>query len=323
MKVSLGIRATGAISPGGNKIEALLDPSSWKRSDRTRLLPNTPPTSVMSVEPVLLNDWRRESRFRRATPLSLFLAESIAPTMNQVEDRSRLGLIVITFTGSITYSRKFYQEIVEQSPRAASPMMFPETVFNSPASHAASYFKIGGPVYSLLGDESAWISGLETAALWLQLKKADQVLVVAAYEMDDMSIEAYHAAGWIRKGLIPSEGAGALLLQTPDDHTTFQISSLQQGFLHRTRSDFNTHRKALLENSNIHLHPLSWNPWTQSRQSTSTPHAFCATAAWQTICALQKEKDVTIPILGCNHQSGLIQLKVNQKNIKLSNFESL
>lgn len=306
MNVSLGIRAYGVISPGGKGAEALLNPHLWKTTSRPRLGHRPQSTVTMPVDPRLLNDWRQKPRFRRSTPLSLFLAESIASTLDPIPDPSRLGLIVITFTGSITYSRKFYQEIVEQGPRSASPMLFPETVFNSPASHVASYFNIGGPVYSLLGDERAWISGLETAALWLQLKRADQVLVAAAYEMDDMSIEAYHAAGWIRKGLIPTEGAGTLLLQSPNTDTPYQIHSLQQSFLHRTRPEFEKHQETLLKNSAPEN--ISWNPWTFSRKSTPVPHAFCASAAWQTIRAIGSNKTVSIPILGCNHQSGLIQI---------------
>src|SRR3712207_7831863 len=37
--------------------------------------------------------------------------------------------------GGVIYTKRFYHEVVESGAEAASPLLFPETVFNAPASH--------------------------------------------------------------------------------------------------------------------------------------------------------------------------------------------
>ena len=46
-------------------------------------------------------------------------------------------------TASIRYSERFFGEVLE-NPATASPMLFPETVMNAPASHMAAYLGCTG-----------------------------------------------------------------------------------------------------------------------------------------------------------------------------------
>ena len=312
MKTALPILSYGVVSAAGNSLSALDPEAQWSKTELPRLLENHGTTSIAKVDLSSLDHWKKEPRFRRASPLSYFLVEAVSQTLTPISNRDKTGLIVILFTGSITYSRRFYQEIVQQGTRVASPMIFPETVFNSPTSHVVSQLKIGGPVYSLLGDETAWIAGLETAALWLQLGKAENVVVVAGYEIDAMSIEAYHAAGWIKKGLLPAEGAGAILLGQPAESTRPQIVELEQGYLYRTRQEFRK-QKQMIENEfkQNELLPPPWNPWTAQKNSPPTHHGFPLSAAWKTIEAarsLSHQRKI-LPLYGCNHQAGIIGLR--------------
>ncbi|MES2308723.1 MAG: hypothetical protein V4507_07675 [Verrucomicrobiota bacterium] len=309
MKAPLSILSSGVVSAGGNSTDALLYPENWPQTPLPRLINNTLSTSVAPVDLSTLSRWKKEPRFRRSTPLSLFLMEATAQAIQPLSSLDQVGLIVVTFTGSITYSRRFYQEIVEGGARAASPMMFPETVFNSPASHIAAQLQLGGPIYSLMGDESAWIAGLETASLWIQLKQARSVVVVAGYEIDAMSIEAYHAAGWIRKGLISTEGAGALLVGESTATSNAKIDYLDQGYLYRTREEFRKEKQRLekkMEGREILQAP--WNPWTITTKTPSTPHCFGVSAAWKTILQAKSlsKTPSALPIYGCNHQAGWI-----------------
>lgn len=311
MNLSLDLSAYGVVSPGGHTLAALEQKSSWPTHPLPRLIQKKQPTAVHQVDLPSLSHWQKQPRLRRATPLTYFLVEAVAQCLKGIENRERLGLIVVHFTGTITYSRRFYQEIVEQSPRMASPMMFPETVFNSPASHVVTQHKIGGPVYSLLGDETAWLSALETAALWLQLDKADGVIVAAGYEIDAMSVEAYHAASWIRKGMIPTEGAAALLLRKSTPLSSRMILEANQGFLYRTKNDFSIANREIEQQIGKPLpQPLPlWNPWTSSRTSPPTPHGFALSAGWETIRSLHRSGEQLLPILGANHQGGFLRLQ--------------
>ena len=81
-------------------------------------------------------------RLRRASPMSALRRRRRArsPRRRRRSLRSgemRLGIVTCTLTGGISYSRRFYEEVM-QDPATASPIIFPETVFNSCASHLAA-----------------------------------------------------------------------------------------------------------------------------------------------------------------------------------------
>lgn len=159
--------------------------------------------------------WKKEPRLRRASPISRFMVQSVAAAMEGAAPGRRRGLIGVFFTGALAYSRKFYEGCLRQGRRLASPALFPETVYNSPLSHVAAIMGFDGPSYSLVGDESAWAGACATAELWISLGTVDEVVVVAAEELDPVSIEGIRAAGWLRHGYLPAEGASAIRLGPP------------------------------------------------------------------------------------------------------------
>jgi 3-oxoacyl-(acyl-carrier-protein) synthase len=103
-----------------------------------------------------------------------------APNINL----SRTGVVASFFLGCIDYSIRFYRQLDKDGRRFASPVLFPETVFNSPISHVVSTLGIGGPVYSQIGDKSSWATALRTAQCWLKNNTADHVLVIAGEDFD-------------------------------------------------------------------------------------------------------------------------------------------
>ena len=105
--------------------------------------------------------------------------------------------------------------------KSASPALFPETVFNSPASHVASVLGLNGAAYALVGDETAWVAALQTASVWLRQERVEQVLVMGAEEFDPVVLDAYRSARWLRRqngatGFLTSEGAGRTLVRRAD-----------------------------------------------------------------------------------------------------------
>ena len=67
---------------------------------------------------------------------------------------ARLAVIFAVASGSVVYTRRFYEQVTKQGAKAASPMLFPETVYNAPASHLAALLGIDGATYTLVGDNS-------------------------------------------------------------------------------------------------------------------------------------------------------------------------
>ena len=45
-------------------------------------------------------------------------------------------------SGGVNYTRRFYHEIVTLGARGASPLLFPETVYNAAASHLAALLNV-------------------------------------------------------------------------------------------------------------------------------------------------------------------------------------
>jgi hypothetical protein len=111
-------------------------------------------------------------------------------------------------TGGVQYSQRFYEEVL-RDPATASPLLFPETVFNATASHLAVLLGKAPLTSTFLGDPGGYLQGLAVAADWLLSKRIDGCLVVGAEETNWLLADVlwhfdHHA--------ILSGGAGALYL---------------------------------------------------------------------------------------------------------------
>lgn len=175
---------------------------------------SNPALAVRRVpSPVPRPAWSGHARLRRASPISHYAVgaalEALGSRVEVVQAGGmRLGLVVCVTTGCVTYSQRFYQEVLE-APPTASPLLFPETVLNAPASHIAAYLGVRGLVTTLAGDQGAFLQGLAMAADWLADDRVDGAVVVAAHELHWLVAEALALFGLN----VPStEGAGALYL---------------------------------------------------------------------------------------------------------------
>jgi 3-oxoacyl-(acyl-carrier-protein) synthase len=93
------------------------------------------------------------------------------------EEWKKIGVIVCVFSGCINYSRRFYTETLND-PATASPVVFPETVFNAPASHIAAYLGTNAINYTLVGDTGTFLAAMALGAGWLNEGRVAQCLVV-------------------------------------------------------------------------------------------------------------------------------------------------
>jgi hypothetical protein len=121
----------------------------------------------------------------------------------------RLGIIYCALSGCVVYSRRFYDEVLKD-PSTASPLVFPETVYNSAASHLGALLGTTGINYTLVGDPGTFLQGVALAADWLLDNRVDGCLVIGAEEMDWLTAGAIHL---FEHKTIFADGAGALYLR--------------------------------------------------------------------------------------------------------------
>ena len=121
----------------------------------------------------------------------------------------RIGIVMSFMNGCVNYSNRFFGEVLDD-PTLASPMIFPETVFNAPASHIATYLECDGPVYTLIGDTATWFSAFRVAEDWIAAGLVDGCLVVSAEEADWLTLEAL---ALYSRDFTATEGAAAVYLE--------------------------------------------------------------------------------------------------------------
>ncbi len=235
MKVDtqMEILAAGAVSPGGLGPEPLCTDQPWPVEEVA--FPYTEGQSMTCARIGAEVPMPRHRRLRRTGRISRYM---VAATENAIErlgaplNTQRMGMVCALSLGGIEYCHRFFQQVVKEGQHYASPILFPDTVFNSPASHLAACLEFDGPSYSLIGDESAWVQAMLTAHTWLSIGTVDQVLLVAATELEPLIFEGLTTMGWWRHAkpkFRPTEGAVAMVLQRGNGTGT-HIETLQLGF---------------------------------------------------------------------------------------------
>jgi 3-oxoacyl-(acyl-carrier-protein) synthase len=170
------------------------------------------------------------ARLRRTSPIAQFAVASALEALGQREpgSTSKVGIIVCVLSGCVNYSRRFYDETLKD-PGTASPLVFPETVFNAPASHISAFLGSTAVNYTLVGDAGTFLQGLATGANWLLEGKVSECLVVGTEEIDWLTAEALHL---FDRTKVLSEGAGAILLRNGDDDTGVALDAITDEFLY-------------------------------------------------------------------------------------------
>jgi hypothetical protein len=213
------VHGVGAVSPAGWGAPALrsavernepipvqsLSRPGWEQALGVRPIPPPPMRPAFLAHP----------RLRRAGAISQYAIaaalEALGGDVVRVQTGAlRLGIVLCVITGSVSYSRRFFEEVL-RDPATASPLVFPETVFNAPASHLAAYLSSSGRNYTLVGDSGVYLQGLALAADWLLHDHADGCVVVGAEEMDWILADALNL---FQRQAVHSAGAGALYLRS-------------------------------------------------------------------------------------------------------------
>ena len=186
----------------------------------------------------------KHPRLRRASDVTKFAVTAAHEAMGAeraAKIRSRelnIGVIVSFMNGCVNYTNRFFGEVLED-PSFASPILFPETVFNAPASHLATFLGCDGPVYTLIGDSATWFSAFGIAEEWISGGLVDGCLIVCAEEIDWLTLEALDLYG---RNLIATEGAAAIYVEA--NPSAIAIANLNGPFCY---TDAHERRTAIRE----------------------------------------------------------------------------
>ncbi len=222
MSFTPAITGIGAVTPAGWGHEALLRALVGREMPDVGFLERTRGDSVVKTPvrrvPSANGQIPKSARLRRVSPIAKFAAAAAVEALGaerleaSLAGRLRVGVIFSLSNGCVNFSSRFFAEALAE-PALASPILFPETVFNAPSSHISAMIGSHAPNDTLLGDASAFFTGLELAIEWLERGDADGCLVIAAEELDWLSAEALRLYSG---NFIPSEAAAAIYLEPAD-----------------------------------------------------------------------------------------------------------
>lgn len=315
------IQGLGAVSPAGWGVPPLAHAIAHRPSLPITTVPGPTPNRTYALRKVPAPPSRpaflSQPRLRRSSVISHFTLAAALEALGSASTSpaSRVGIVFCTMTGSVIYSRRFYEEVLRE-PATASPLLFPETVYNAPASHLAAVLGTTGRVHSEVGDATCFLKGLQTASLWLEIQAVDRCLVIAAEEGDWLSADGY---SYLSRRGTASEGAGALLLARDDGspclaHLTHLTNPISYGPRLSPQQAATAMRQALAsipkpvppESTLLvdasgatprldRAERVAWNDWRGPRVSPKSTlgEAWAAGAAWQCVAAIQALSQTT------------------------------
>jgi 3-oxoacyl-(acyl-carrier-protein) synthase len=328
------VRGLGAVSPAGwgvPDLRAALDkeevlpakPLSWPGWDKPLLAREVP---APSPRPVFF----AHPRLRRASSITLHAAGAALEALESAgaagaAQPARLGLVMCALAGCVQYSHRFFHETLND-PATASPLLFPETVFNAPASHLAALLERPPLTCTLLGDPATFLEGLALAADWLLEGRVEGCLVVGAEETNwllaDVLWHFDHRA-------VLAGGAGAIYLsRSPGESVGVELSLITDAQAYSTRRSraqaAQQMRRALPADAPGELlcdstqgrpradaaEQAAWRDWTGERLSPKTilGEGLMAAGAWQCVAAcdalVQKRfRAANVSIVGVNQKA--------------------
>lgn len=324
----------GAVSPAGWGVEALRQAIASESVVASRELkqPGNPfQLSIRQVPPSREKpSFLAHPRFRRASPIAQFAIasalEAVGSDLDAIRSGDiRLGVLFSAMSGCVNYSRRFYEETL-RDPSTASPLVFPETVFNAPASHIAAFFNSTAISYTMVGDPGTFLQCVVIAADWLTENRVDACLVIGAEESDWLTGSAYQL--FVRR-MILSDGAGALYLKRAargepavalkavTQPEIFSPSKPPSLAMQRVRTALPASEPALFLCDGRQGIPAldepeekAWSDWSSLRVSPKRflGEALAASAAWQCIETIHRLRETPhrggiVSVAGCNQQA--------------------
>ncbi len=229
--MEIHVTGIGSVSPYGT-IEGVITPraiepraiTAWTTSGAQR---------AYLVEPFRPTDVVPGLKTRRLDRLSVWslVAASLAVRdsgldwngVDQCFERSRFAVVFGTGLGCLELTEAFFRSASEHGWSQTDPILFPETLGNAPAGHIARHLGVRGPNLTVSSKGSAGECALGQAVSLLRNGQAETALVLAGDALTQGSYEWYEAAGLVARGLAPSEGVAAFLLQQGEAPKSYAV----------------------------------------------------------------------------------------------------
>jgi 3-oxoacyl-[acyl-carrier-protein] synthase II len=171
------------------------------------------------------------SRAARLTAAAIEDLVSGSPASAGGLDLDRCGLVVGTAHGHLESKTRFHDEACQGGVTLVSPIVFPNTIINSLAGHAAILFGLRGPNSTVTSGCLSGLDALLRARSLLRAGRAEKLVVAACDEVSTPLLEGLRAAGEISSadpagpsasvpfgagsgGIYPGEAAAAVLLES-------------------------------------------------------------------------------------------------------------
>lgn len=323
------VQGIGAVSPAGWGVPALRQAlvEGNRVSLRELPCPGRGPLRAQGVPPPPARPaFAAHARLRRTSPIGQYAVGAALEALGAETEAQRgtLGIVYCAMSGCVNFSRRFYDETLKD-PSTASPVIFPETVFNAPASHLGALLGTGAINYTLVGDSGTFLQGLALAADWLLSGRVDGCLVIGAEELDWLVAKAFGL--FDPEGLV-SEGAAALYLRRDLAANAVELQGITEPHLFFNKQErAEAAKKARGESGEGDRHSLlcdgiqginrldldehaAWRDWPGTRLSPKLVcgEAFVAAAAWQCVAAVDalsrgNFSSATVSVVGCNQHA--------------------
>ncbi|EEF61266.1 beta-ketoacyl synthase N-terminal-like domain-containing protein [Pedosphaera parvula] len=328
------IAGCGAVSPAGWSVQQLCDAIHAAAPIPVKPLTRPGWPNPLTVRQVVSADpkpsFMGHARLRRTSPITQYVVsaalEALGDDLALVRNGTlRLGIVLCVMSGCVNYTRRFFDETVKD-PSTASPLIFPETVFNAPSSHIATLLGTKSMNYSIVGDPGTFLQGLALGAQWLAQGNVDGCLVLAGEECDWLTSDAFRH---FSRKIILSDGAGAIYLKAGvPGNSSVELRSITDSHLfsrdHRRDQAIQRVAEQLPPCSPDHLlcdglqgvpridapEIAAWKSWNGARVSPKSilGEGLMAAASWQCIHAIQALRmdlypAASVSVLGCNQQA--------------------
>ncbi|HKQ38224.1 MAG TPA: hypothetical protein VJ063_09115 [Verrucomicrobiae bacterium] len=320
---TVAVGGIGVVSPAGWGLKALRQTLASGTPCAVQQLPRPGLNKPLNIRPVPPPAERpacfQHPRLRRASAITRFAVSAGLEALGKNEVR-RLGIVTCVMSGCVQYSRRFYHEVLE-NPAGASPLLFPETVFNAPGSHLGSVLGTVSINYTLVGDPGTFLQGIALAATWVAEERLDGCLVVGAEEVDWVTSESFRM---FDKGFLLAEGAGAIYLRQPRQESEVTLECVTDSHLYagRTRAAAAKAMQSQLPTADLLVDGTqamkrydrpeieAWSDWDGQRISPKVllGEGLMAASPWQCITAIDalqqgRCSSALVSIVGCNQQA--------------------
>ncbi len=146
------------------------------------------------------------------------------------EEKDRIGIFYGTSCNT-EQAERYHLELIEKGPNFVSPLLFPNTTYVAAPGALSIKRGITGPAIATPGGYASGLQAIEVAASYLLQDYVDIGIVIGADELTRLHYEALYRFGLLsprrkgaieisrpfdaeRDGMVPGEGAAALVLES-------------------------------------------------------------------------------------------------------------